>query len=129
MAANRRWLVAALGIALGAAGERSDAKDALLDGLELARAMRASALVTRAEEALVSLGVDVPEKPTEGFDALSASERRVVAYAAEGFSVDEIAQSLFLTPATVEDYLARARRTLGVQTNDELGRALAPVKI
>jgi DNA-binding CsgD family transcriptional regulator len=38
--------------------------------------------------------------------------------------VDEIAQSLFLTPATVEDYLARARRTLGVQTTDELARAL-----
>jgi class 3 adenylate cyclase/tetratricopeptide (TPR) repeat protein/DNA-binding CsgD family transcriptional regulator len=113
-----------LGIALGAAGEQAEAKDALLDGLELARAMRASALAIRAEEALVALGVEVPERPTAGFDALSASERRVVAYAAEGFMVDEIAQSLFLTPATVEDYLARARRTLGVQTNDELARAL-----
>jgi DNA-binding NarL/FixJ family response regulator len=67
---------------------------------------------------------EVLERHNELLRALSPSERRVVAYAAEGFTVDEIAQSLFLTPATVEDYLARARRTLGVQTNDELARAL-----
>ena len=38
--------------------------------------------------------------------------------------MDEIAQSLFMTPATVEDYLARVRRTLGVETSDELARAV-----
>jgi class 3 adenylate cyclase/tetratricopeptide (TPR) repeat protein len=112
-----------LGVALRAAGENG-AEDALLDGLELARAMRASALVARAEEELLALGAPVPERPTMGFDALSASERRIAAYAAEGFTVDEIAQSLFLTPATVEDYLSRARQTLGVQTDDEFARAV-----
>jgi tetratricopeptide (TPR) repeat protein len=113
-----------LGAALGAAGD-ADAQEALLEGLHLARAIRASRLVTRAEEQLTALGADVPEPPKAGFEALSASERRIVAHAAEGFTVDEIAQSLFLTPATVEDYLARARRTLGVQTSDELARAVA----
>ena len=38
---------------------------------------------------------------------------------------DEIAQTLFLTPATVEDYLARVRRTLGVETTDELVREVS----
>jgi DNA-binding NarL/FixJ family response regulator len=113
-----------LGGALGAAGETGEAADLLRAGLDLARAMRASGLVARAEERLVALGFDVPERPTEGFDALSASERRIAAYAAEGFTVDEIAQSLFMTPATVEDYLARVRSTLGVATSDELSRAV-----
>jgi tetratricopeptide (TPR) repeat protein len=115
-----------LGTALGAAGETAAATDALLEGLELAREIRASAVGSRAELELVALGADVPERPTSGFEALSASERRVVAHAAEGFAVDEIAQSLFLTPTTVEDYLARARETLGVHTNDELVRAVSP---
>ena len=113
-----------LGSALQAAGENGDAADFLHEGLRLARAMRASGLAGRAEERLVALGAEVPESPAEGFDALSASERRIAAYAAEGFTVDEIAQSLFMTPATVEDYLARVRRTLGVETSDELARAV-----
>jgi class 3 adenylate cyclase/tetratricopeptide (TPR) repeat protein len=115
-----------LGSALGAAGETVEAADFLREGLELARAMRASGLVARAEERLVAVGAEVPESPAEGFDALSASERRIAAYAAEGFTVDEIAQSLFMTPATVEDYLARARTTLGAETLDELARAVSP---
>ncbi len=113
-----------LGAALGAAGDTAAATEALLEGLDLAREIRASAVESRAESELVGLGAAVPERPTSGFEALSASERRVVAYAAEGFSVDEIAQSLFLTAATVEDYLDRARQTLGVRTNDELARAI-----
>ena len=114
-----------LGAALRRAGDEAGAKEALLAGLELARRIRASLLVSRAEAELVALGAEVPERPTTGWDALSASERRVATRVAEGFTVDEIAQSLFLTPATVEDYLARARRTLGVETNEELARAAA----
>jgi DNA-binding CsgD family transcriptional regulator len=110
----------ARGKALVALGAALRDEDYLGEGLELARAMRASALAARAAQELAALGADVPAAPTEGFDALSASERRIAAFAAEGLSAEEIAQTLFLTPGTVEDYLARARRTLGVETNDEL---------
>ena len=113
-----------LGAALPKTGDERGAKEALLAGLELAHRIRASLLVSRAEAELVALGEEVPERPTTGYDALSASERRVATRVAEGLGVDEIAQSLFLTPATVEDYLARARRTLGVETNEELARAV-----
>ena len=113
-----------LGAALRGEGAEAGAKAALLEGLELARRIRASLLVSRAEAELVALGAEVPKQPTTGWDALSASERRVATRVAEGFTVDEIAQSLFLTPATVEDYLSRARRTLGVETNEALARAV-----
>ena len=112
-----------LGAALPKTGDEGGAKEALLAGLELAHRIRASLLVSRAGAELVALGAEVPERPTTGYDALSASERRVATRIAEGLGVDEIAQSLFLTPATVEDYLARARRTLGVETNEQLADA------
>lgn len=113
-----------LGVALHAADRGTDAHSILLDGLQLSRAIRASRLVARATDALRALGVDVPEAPTTGFEALAASERRVAALSAEGLSVEEIAQSLFVTPATVEEYLDRARQTLGAQTDEELVRAV-----
>jgi tetratricopeptide (TPR) repeat protein/DNA-binding CsgD family transcriptional regulator len=111
--------------ALLALGRALRDEEILLEGLELARAMRAGGLAAQAEEELGALGVDVPTVPTTGFEALGASERRIAAFSAEGLSVEEIAQTLFLTSATVEEYLARARRTLGVDTNEELVRAVS----
>ena len=115
----------ARGKALVALGSALRDEEILSEGLELARAMRAAGLAAQAEAQLEELGVDVPPVPTTGFEALGASERRIAAFAAEGLGVGEIAQTLFLTPATVEEYLARARRTLGVDTNEELVRAVS----
>ena len=91
----------------------------------LTYAVDVAGLAAQAEAQLEELGVDVPPVPTTGFEALGASERRIAAFAAEGLGVGEIAQTLFLTPATVEEYLARVRRTLGVDTNEELVRAVS----
>jgi DNA-binding NarL/FixJ family response regulator len=59
-----------------------------------------------------------------GFDALTASERRVAALAVEGLGNRQIAQALFLTVKTVEVHLTRTYRKLGIASRAELPGAL-----
>ena len=59
-----------------------------------------------------------------GAGALTASERRVAALAAEGSSNRDIAQTLFVTPKTVEVHLSNAYRKLGIRSRRELAGAL-----
>ena len=57
-------------------------------------------------------------------EALTPSERRVAALAAEGQSNREIAQSLFLTVKTVETHLSSAYRKLDIRSRRDLAHAL-----
>ena len=59
-----------------------------------------------------------------GVDALTASERRVAAFAAEGQSNRDIAQALFVTQRTVETHLTHAFRKLGIASRSALAAAL-----
>ena len=54
------------------------------------------------------------------------SERRIAELAADGRSNREIAQTLFISPKTVENHLGRAYTKLGVPGRAELPAALAP---
>jgi len=60
-----------------------------------------------------------------GFDALTASERRVAELAVEGLTNREIAQALFVTARTVETHLTHAYPKLGIVSREDLGAALA----
>jgi len=51
-------------------------------------------------------------------------ERRVAHLAAEGLSNPQIAQTLFVSPATVEAHLTRTYRKLGIRSRSELARAV-----
>ena len=55
-------------------------------------------------------------------DVLSAQERRVVELYATGFTAREMGERMFLSPKTVEGYLARARRKLGLTKRSEIVR-------
>jgi DNA-binding NarL/FixJ family response regulator len=57
--------------------------------------------------------------------ALTASERRVADLAAEGQTNRDIAQSLYVTPKTVEVHLSSTYRKLGIASRHELAGALA----
>jgi DNA-binding NarL/FixJ family response regulator len=57
--------------------------------------------------------------------SLTASERRVANLAAEGHTNRDIAQTLYVTPKTVEVHLSAAYRKLGIDSRRELPRALA----
>jgi len=57
--------------------------------------------------------------------ALTASERRVADLAAEGQTNRDIAQTLYVTPKTVEVHLTNTYRKLGIGSRHELAGALA----
>jgi DNA-binding CsgD family transcriptional regulator len=55
---------------------------------------------------------------------LTASERRVADLAAAGQTNRDIAQSLYVTPKTVEVHLSNAYRKLDIRSRRELSRVL-----
>ena len=57
--------------------------------------------------------------------ALTASERRVADLAADGQTNRDIAQTLYVTPKTIEVHLSNAYRKLGIGSRRELAGALA----
>ena len=113
-----------LGSALRRAGERTDARAVLADGLEQARRCGATGLAARAHEELVLAGARPRRLQFSGVEALTAAERRVADLAAEGLSNREIAQRLYVTPKTVENQLGRVYGKLGIASRAELADAL-----
>jgi DNA-binding CsgD family transcriptional regulator len=105
-------------------GQRAAARPALREGLEAARRCGATALTKQAHEELVAAGARPRRLMFSGVEALTASERRVTALAAEGRSNREIAQALFVTVKTVENHLHRSYGKLGIESREQLPQAL-----
>lgn len=61
-------------------------------------------------------------RDTPGPGVLSPRELTVVTLYARGFTASEMGRRVFLSPKTVEGYLARARSKLGLNTRPELVR-------
>ena len=118
-----RTLVA-LGGAMRRAGRRRDARGPLREGLDLARRCGASALADHALAELRAAGGRPRRQELTGAEALTPSEKRVVALAVEGLSNPQIAQALFVTRRTVEMHLTNAYRKLDVSSREELAGAL-----
>ena len=106
------------------AGRRTDAGRALGESAEIARTCGARLLQERAEAELEVAGTRVQRAARRGADALSPSERRVVALAIEGLSNRQIAEALFVTRKAVEWHLGNAYRKLDVRSRGELAGAL-----
>jgi DNA-binding CsgD family transcriptional regulator len=113
-----------LGAARRRTGRRTDARDPLREGLEIAVACGADALAARAHDELVAAGARPRRDPIESRSTLTASELRVARMAADGLTNREIAQALFLTEKTIEVHLTRAYRKLEIQSRSQLARAL-----
>ncbi|MBW3608787.1 MAG: AAA family ATPase [Actinobacteria bacterium] len=113
-----------LGALLRRRGARSDAREPLLGGHELALACGATPDVERARSELAATGLHVERLPAAGGDELTASERRIAALAADGATNKEIAQALFVTIKTVEMHLSAVYRKLGIRSRRDLPRAL-----
>ncbi len=96
-----------LGAALRRANQRAEARAFLQEGLELARRCGAIVLTERAHAELLATGARPRRVVRSGIDSLTPSERRVAQMATEGQTNREIAQSLFVTPKTVETHLSR----------------------
>jgi DNA-binding NarL/FixJ family response regulator len=59
-----------------------------------------------------------------GPESLTASERRVAEMAAEGLTNRQIAQTLYVTPKTVEVHLSSVYRKLEISSRSELAGVL-----
>jgi DNA-binding CsgD family transcriptional regulator len=114
-----------LGSALRRANQRAAAREPLRLALELAQRGGAKLLAGRAHDELIASGARPRRVFASGVDALTPSERRVAAMAAEGLSNREIAQSLFVTLRTVETHLSSVFRKLEVSARTQLATALA----
>jgi DNA-binding CsgD family transcriptional regulator len=113
-----------LGAALRRANRRSEGRDFLLRGRELAHRAGAAPLVRQAHDELAAMGARPRKLFQTGIDALTASERRVARMAAEGMSNKEIAQALFVTVKAVEVHLSHTYRKLEISSRRDLHEAL-----
>jgi DNA-binding CsgD family transcriptional regulator len=113
-----------LGAALRRANQRTEARERLREGVDLALRIGALGLAERANEEIAATGARPRKVLRTGLDALTASERRVAQLAAEGMSNKEIAQTLFVTIKTVEVHLSRAYRKLEIGSRAQLDTAL-----
>ena len=114
----------ALGSELRREGRRSESRESLDTGLDLARSCGATALVETAYGELAAAGVRRRKMLRTGVDALTASELRVARMAAAGRTNHEIAQDLFVTVKTVEFHLRNTYRKLEISSRGELGALL-----
>ncbi len=112
------------GTALRKAGHRNDARPPLRQALDLATRCGAIPVADRATAELVATGARRQRTALTGPGALTASERRVADLAANGQTNRQIAQTLFVTPKTVEVHLSNCYRKLGVTSRAQLPEAL-----
>ncbi|MBV9941824.1 MAG: AAA family ATPase [Solirubrobacterales bacterium] len=115
-----------LGAALRRENRRSEARQWLQRGADMASRGGAAALAERARVELAAAGAR-PRRDAflSGLASLTPSERRIAELAATGQSNREIAQALFVTPKTVEYHLRNTYRKLDIQTRRELAAALS----
>ena len=113
-----------LGGRLRRSGHRSDSREPLRRGYDLARWCGANALAEHARQELAASGIRIRRQRLTGAESLTPSERRIADAAAEGASNAEIAQALFVTVKTVEMHLTHIYRKLDISGRSELTRAL-----
>jgi DNA-binding CsgD family transcriptional regulator len=112
------------GAALRRGNKRSDSREYLRQGLELAHKLEATALEDRAQTELAATGARPRRLMLSGIDSLTPSERRVAEMAAENMTNKDIAQALFVTPKTVEVHLSSVYRKLEISSRGQLPAAL-----
>jgi DNA-binding NarL/FixJ family response regulator len=117
--------LAALGSALRRFRKPTDAREPLRLALELAAACGAAALAEDVRTELYATGARPRQAAASGVGSLTAAELRVVNLAADGQTNRDIAQTLFVTPKTVEVHLSNAYRKLGISSRRELAGALS----
>ena len=113
--------VLALGRVERRARRRKAARTALEDALARFEGLGATLWADQARTELARIGGRKPTAP----GALTPTEQRVVALAADGLANKEIAATLFVSVHTVEVHLSHAYRKLGVRSRGQLARTLA----
>lgn len=118
--------LADLGATLRRANRRKEAREPLREALDIAHRCGAKALEERARAELEATGARPRKAVLSGVESLTPSELRVARLAASGKTNREIAQTLFVTPKTVETHLRHVYQKLDVAKRTELAGALSP---
>ena len=116
------------GAALRRAGQRSQARRVLSQGLDGAARCGAQPLAARAREELRIAGARPRRDWSIGVEALTPSELRIIRLARDGRTNRQIALDLYVSIKTVEGHLARAYGKLGIANREDLDRVLDPEK-
>jgi DNA-binding CsgD family transcriptional regulator len=117
------------GLALLAAGERSGGVAALDSAWEIFRRLGANGEARRVQRLLQAAGIRrrrwtvAPHRPTEGWAALTETEKRVARLIAEGHTNRSAAAQLVLSPNTVATHMRSIFGKLGVNSRLQLVRA------
>jgi DNA-binding CsgD family transcriptional regulator len=114
----------AFGGALRRSNQRAAARGPLKEAVRRAQRGGAIALAEAAQGELVVAGSRPRTTSHWGPDALTPSELRVAELAAGGLTTRKMAESLFVTPKTIEYHLRHIYQKLGVNSRDKLGEAL-----
>ncbi|MDQ3647724.1 MAG: LuxR C-terminal-related transcriptional regulator [Actinomycetota bacterium] len=114
-----------LGAAFRRANRRSDAREPLREGMQLAHRCGAILLAERAREELRATGARPRKLVFTGVDSLTGQEHRVAKLAAAGLSNPEIAQTLFVTRKTIVTHLGHVYQKLDIHSRAELAHTLA----
>jgi DNA-binding CsgD family transcriptional regulator len=115
-----------LGAHIRRTGAPRVSREPLREALTLAVRCQAVAAAQRARDELAASGARPRRTALHGPDALTPAERRVALLAAEGMTTRQIAQSLFITPKTVEKHISNSYDKLSVSSRDALADALQP---
>jgi DNA-binding CsgD family transcriptional regulator len=107
--------------------QRARARETLTASLRLARACGALPLAKLIDEELAVSGSRSRRVLRSGGDALTASERRTAALAADGYTNQQIADALVVSVRTVETHLAHVYQKLDVTSRRQLPAALGRV--
>lgn len=112
------------GAALRRGNRRVDARRPLRKALDLSHRFGATALAERAHAELGAAGGRARTVMQWGIDSLTPSERRVADLGAQGLTTRQMAETLFITPKTVEFHLRHIYQKLNVNSRQELAREL-----
>jgi DNA-binding NarL/FixJ family response regulator len=121
---ERARALGALGAEIRRARRPSDAREPLGRALELAQVAGAKALAEHVRSELYATGARPRTTALDGVESLTERELRVATLAADGQTNRDIAQTLYVTPKTVEVHLTNAYRKLGIGSRRELPTAL-----
>lgn len=113
-----------LGGALRRATRRTEAREALREGLQLAQDCGAGRLAELAERELRAAGAKPRRLAFSGPESLTASELRIAEMVASGLTNQQVAEALFVTSKTVENHLGRVYQKLGIHSRDAIADAL-----
>lgn len=105
-------------------GREAEARDVLHLGLDGASRAESTALVRELRAALGEAGARPRRERRHGPEALTPTERRTAELAAEGLSNREVAETLWVTPKTVEFHLRNVYLKLGISSRTALPDAL-----